>query len=360
MPKNDPQNLLGLVASIRVEHAAYTLGYEALRDALRSVGSSANPICLHIVGDTRTGKSTLLEDFIQQHGRKVTCEGSRQAVVYVKVPDKGTVKGLLERLLRALGDPHWHRGSETNQTHRVLTLLESVGCRMIILDEFQHLSDKGQKKQLRSTADWLKTMVDSKQWALVAAGLPESASVIQSNRQLRERFDAPIILPTFDWRQVDQRVQFRAVLKAFQSQLSSVQLPDLVSAPMALRMYLATAGRIGIVAKLLDRAVRNAVKSGSHDISCAALGKAFAEVVWYANRFPHEGGPFCSRLDEHCSAHLLDQVIAIASEDSYADHSGEVQVVSNESDRSVPSQSEAKRKAKRSVRQVRAALRGAA
>ncbi|OOW83415.1 hypothetical protein Xvtw_16480 [Xanthomonas campestris pv. vitiswoodrowii] len=360
MSTTEPYAFRGLVAAIRVVHAAYAVGYKALSSALASVGWAANPICLHIIGDTRTGKSTLLEDFIGQYERRSTRDGNRQVVVYAKVPDKGTVKGLLERLLRALGDPYWHRGSETNQTHRLLTLLEQVGCRMIILDEFQHLADKGQQKRLRSTADWLKMLVDSKKWALVAAGLPESASVIQSNRQLRERFDAPITLPMFDWRQADQRRQFRGILKNFQSQLAPFELPDLASKAMSLRMYLATAGRIGIVAKLLDRAVRNAAEQGSHHISCEALGKAFDEVVWYAQRFPYKEGPFGAALEDCPSDHLLDQVVTLANEDSYADHSGEVRVISDESERATLTGAEAKRKAKRSAGQVKAALRGAA
>lgn len=360
MAASDLSVYLGMVAEIRVDHAAYAHGLKELKAALRSVGRSANPICLHLIGDTRTGKSTMLEDFIQQHRRIVTPGGARQTVVYAKIPDKGTVKGLLERLLHALGDPYWYRGSETNQTHRLLTLLEQVGCRMIILDEFQHLADKGQKKRLRSTADWLKMLVDSKQWALVAAGLPESASVIQSNRQLRERFDAPIKLPMFDWREADGRRQFRAILKAFQAQLHPFELPDLASDAMAIRMYLATGGRIGIIAKLLDRAIRNAVDSGSIKIPVEDLQKAFHQVVWYAERFPLATGPFGADSEQCRNGVLLHQVVAIANEDSYADGSGDVLIARDAAPPEAPRAAQAKRASKKATRQVKDALRNAA
>lgn len=362
----DLTEYLGLVASIRIDHRCYEHAMEELGSAFRSVGKAANPLCLHIVGDTRTGKSTVIEDFILQHRLRQEPSGNRQTVVYAKIPDKGSVKGLLERLLQALGDPHWHRGSETNQTHRLLTLLRAVRCRMIILDEFQHLCDKGQDKILRRTADWLKMLVDSKEWALVAVGLLESASVIQSNRQLKERFDAAIKMPMFDWREDASRREFKAVLNGFQEQLEPFELPDLMSNGMALRMFLATAGRIGIAAKLLDRAVRNAIKRGSVKIRTEDLQIAFDQAVWYADKFPLSEGPFGASLEDCGENLVLQKVIEAANEDLYADKSGDVSVTGqdtagsspgrNKTDKSRVGRSESRRK----ERQIKDALRGAA
>ncbi|AWV06252.1 hypothetical protein C9I47_0529 [Lysobacter maris] len=229
---------------------------------------------------------------------------------------------------------------------------------MIILDEFQHLSDKGQRKRLRSTADWLKMLVDSKQWALVAAGLPESASVIWSNRQLRERFYAPIMLPMFDWRNAAERRQFRGILKAFQVQLHPFELPDLAGDAIAIRIYLATAGRVGNLAKLLERAVHNAIEEGVAKIRIEDLQTAFYQAVWYAARFPLAKGPFGEGDDEYRSEVLLSQVVAIANEDSYADNSGEVSVTCD-----MPVSTEVvqiTRERKRFARRAKEALRGTA
>jgi hypothetical protein len=225
---------------------------------------------------------------------------------------------------------------------------------MIILDEFQHLCDKGQALRLHRTADWVKVLADSKEWAVVAAGLPQSSAVIQSNSQLRERFDAPIQMTTFNWRDEGSRLQFKAILAAFQGQMVPFELPNLTDDGMALRMFLATAGRIGMVAKILDRGVRNAIERGSTKIGLHGLREAFNEAVWYADQFPTPEGPFGSMLGLEKVAPVLDKVMAIADGDSYADKSGDVAL-------SGPSlQSEPPREMKSSVRERRRRERVAA
>lgn len=324
MRKADLRQYMGLVGSIRIDHVCYDDALKKLKRAMDSVGSAACPICIHIIGATRTGKTTVIEDFLDQHRTTRVAEGIRQTVVYAKVPDKGTVKGLLENLLEALGDPHWHRGSESNMTHRLGKLLRGVGCRMIILDEFQHLCDKGQVRSLHRTADWVKVLADNKEWAVVAAGLSQSSSVIESNSQLRERFDAPLRMDTFDWRNATSRLQFKAILAAFQGQMAPFELPCLSDDGMALRMFLATAGRIGMVAKILDCGVRNAIEEGSTKIDLHGLKEAFNEAVWYSDQFPIQGGPFGALLGLEQAMPVLDRVMAIANGDTYADKSGHV------------------------------------
>src|SRR5690606_19134590 len=104
-----------------------------------------------------------------------------RSVVYAVAPAKATVKSLLESLLRGLGDPYWSRGSLGTMTQRLYTLLEAVQCRMIILDEFQHLCDKGQKQSLHMLADWLKVLIEERKYGLVAVGLPTAASVVHKH-----------------------------------------------------------------------------------------------------------------------------------------------------------------------------------
>jgi hypothetical protein len=354
------QQYNGLVDTIRIDHLCYVRALKSMGSALKSVGVSATPICLHIIGDTRTGKSTVIDDFVAQHAASRAAEGSRQTVVYGKVPPKGTVIGLLENLLRALGDPLWHKGTETNKTHRLETLLRAVGCRMIILDEFQHLCDKRQNVRLRQTSDWLKILVDGREWALVAVGLPESASVIQSNGQLRDRFDAPIRLAKFDWREKSSRTQFKAVLVAFQQQLAPFELPVLGEDDLAMRMFLATAGRIGILAKILDRAVRNAIERDSTKIRIDDLALAFREAVWYADQFPMPEGPFGAEFGAIVTDSTYETVMAIASQDSYADKSGHVAILMSQevSHSGEMPQPEAKAKRQRRRNQVGNALGG--
>ncbi len=322
--KNDLRQYADLVKSIRIDHLAYEQVLEALEESYDSVGHTANPVCVHIAGEYRTGKSCVIDDFLARHPVERYREGLRQSIVYTLVPHDATVKGLVQALLRAFGDPHWARGSTSNQTARLLDYLESTGCRMIILDEFQHLCDKGQKKQLYKAADWLKILIEKKPWALVAAGLPESASVINSNRQLQGRFDATLTMPLFDWHDASSRAQFRAIVHAFVTEMRPFELPDLGGDELALRVFLATSGRVGLFAKLMDRVVGRAIRDKTTKIRVQDLANAFQRAIWFAPRFPLPQGPFFGDLSHGQNA-IIEKVVALgAEEEAYKDGAGRV------------------------------------
>lgn len=324
--KNSLVTFKGLVASVRIDHLAYTDILQRLTEAYEDVATpgtqTAVPVCLHLVGETRTGKSCVVNDFLAQYLPIRSRDGLRRTVLYAAAPPKATVKAILEQFLKALGDPYWTRGTESNMTQRLLTLLEGVGCRMIILDEFQHLCDKGQKKLLALSADWLKTLINTNRWAFVAVGLPESASVINANCQLAGRFDPTMTMPLFDWRVDTSRKQFKGVLKAFCKELAPFELPDLGCDGTALRIYLASSGRLGLVAKLLERAVNNAIRAGTHQIRMEDLAIAFETAIWFAPRFPLAGGPFRADIALCGQESVVRSIAAIAAEERYEDNSG--------------------------------------
>ena len=142
-----------VVSQIRVEHFAYANILEELTQAYDAVGTTASPVCLLITGESRTGKSSVVRDLLETYLPTRVDDRIIRSVVYAVAPARATVKSLLESLLHGLGDPHWGRGSIGNMTQRLHTLLDAVQCKMIILDEFQHLCDKGQQKRLDHTTD---------------------------------------------------------------------------------------------------------------------------------------------------------------------------------------------------------------
>lgn len=316
-----------LVASIRIDHVSYTAILDRLIEAIDEVGFAPVPTCLHLIGETRTGKSSVVKDFLDRYRVSTKNAENQQSVVVATAPPKATVKSLLEQLLKGLGDPHWSRGTESNMADRLHTMLRSVSCRMIVIDEFQHLCDKGQQKRLALTSDFLKALVEENAWGLVAVGLPSSASVINANAQLAGRFDATLKMPLFDWRDPALKKQFKAILISFGKQLAPFELPDFKNDENALRMYLATSGRLGLVAKLIDRAVQNAIRKSTYKIRHEDLEVAFQGAIWYAQRFPIADGPFGADLALYPSMEVIGQVLDIATEDLYEDNSGTVTVI---------------------------------
>lgn len=283
-----------------------------LHSCLDETGTTATPACVPIVGPSRTGKSFTTRDFEAKYPAVRVGEGLKKEVIYVQAPPSGTERGLMEAVLRALGDPRWMKGSRANLLDRLHTYLDGVGCKMIILDEFQHLVDKGQKLRLQNATDWLKALVERNTFSLVTVGLPSSIKIIHSNDQLRGRFDATIEMPAYNWLDENSRRNFRGTLAAFQENMAPFQTPDLASGDTALRFFIACGGRIGILARIFDRAVKDAIADSRREIRLADFDKAYQTAVWMSAYLKLPKGPFFAQLNDQSAQDVSQQFDALA------------------------------------------------
>lgn len=269
-----------LIDNTLVPHSAFTFASDELEQCFQDAEGAVEPICLPIVGESRTGKSRVLETVALNHEPYRTSEGMQIPIFCVKTPSNPTVKGLAELMLIKLGDPKFDKGTEQAKTNRLQTLIKECGTRMIVIDEFQHFVDKGSSKIAYHVADWLKILADESCLAIVVAGLPNCIDVLRANEQLAGRFMAKVVMPRFVWSNDDHREEFKAILAAFHEQMTlHFDLPDLSSDEMAFRFVVATGGLIGLLTKVLKRAVSNAVKQKSHTITLEDFAAALARSI---------------------------------------------------------------------------------
>lgn len=270
-----------IVENTLVPHSAFDRAARRLEQCFAYTDGASEPICVAIVGESRTGKSRALEECYTSHLLERKPEGLYVPILRVKTPSKPTVKSLAELMLRALNDPRFDAGTENAKTIRLRTLMRNTGVRMVMIDEFQHFYDKGSHKVMHHVADWLKILVDDCKVALVVAGLPSCRAVLDQNEQLSGRFLSPIFMPRFDWKIDEHREEFIGILGAFQESLGEYfDLPALDSAEMAFRCYCGTGGLMGYLTKFLRQAVWNALDAGQKSISLADLANAHDAAVW--------------------------------------------------------------------------------
>lgn len=192
--------------------------------------------------------------------------------------------------------------------------MKGAQTRMLMIDEFQHFYDKGTKAIIHQVTDWLKILVDDRRCALVVAGLPSAKTVIDQNEQLAGRFQAPVHLSRFHWRNEDDHEEFVGILHEFDAELrEKFQIPTFYNDGMAFRFWVATGGLIGYLTKLLRKAVCNAVDANLGEITLEHLCIAHRESMWDEPGADRVLSPFDRNFKPEFSTDVEQQVLRIGT-----------------------------------------------
>ncbi len=307
-------DLRNIVDNTLVPHQAFEEATRRIEQCFAYSDNASEPICIALVGESRTGKSRVLEECDDRHPMVRNADGITTPILRVKTPSKPTVKSLAELMLRAMNDPRFDKGTENAKTVRLQTLMKNCGTRMVMIDEFQHFVDKGSQKVMHHVADWLKILVDDSRVALVVAGLPTCQAVLDQNEQLAGRFLSPLFMPRFDWHQEKQREEFEAILGAFYESLSDhFDLPVLDGPEMAFRCYCGTGGLMGYLSKFLRKVIWNAIDCNQKCIRLADLARAHQESVWDKASLPAIPNPFAEEFAIQPTDDLIARIMRIGT-----------------------------------------------
>ncbi|MBK7532295.1 TniB family NTP-binding protein [Piscinibacter sp.] len=305
-------NIRRVVENTLVPHSAFNTAKARLKQCLANSKDSPEPIGLALLGESRTGKSRVLEEAQMEMTSTRDRKGAVVPILRVSVPSSPTVVGLSEEMLKELGDPKWEKGTRSRKSLRLHDLMRDCGVQMLMLDEFQHFVDKQSHLVYHDVTDWLKVLADKTRVALVVAGLKSCEAVLLQNEQLSGRFQTPVFMPRFNWAIPDHRAEFCGILGAFTESLSEeFDLPALDSDEMAFRMWCATGGLMGYVTKLLRTAVWDALDSKNRSLTLDKLQAAYVASVWTATEVPVVAQPFSAGFSVIPSPDLISRVLTI-------------------------------------------------
>ena len=114
----------------------------------------------------------------------------------------------------------------------------------------------------------------------MVSGLHAAEIVIQGNKQLRRRFSSSHILALVDDKEKPDLTVFRSVLKAVDDLLPLHEPSMLDEQELAWCFYYATDALIGVLIKLLSRAVRIAHRQEASMLTREILAEAFRKEIW--------------------------------------------------------------------------------
>lgn len=260
----------------------FVVAKEAIEANLKLYRETGIAKHMMVLGESGTGKSSLCKWLASQHPKIRLLERDKIDLLLTSVPSSATITSVIDAMLRALGDPWHRRGTVSSKTARLITLCQKCGVELLVLDEAQHLHDRGASATHYLVGDWLKSFIDELGVPTALVGLPRLENLFVINDQLRRRFSRRVRLSLG---QSDTQPIETECLQLFLSLVSLIGMPisghPFSAQEMGERLYHSSDGRVGYIKLLLQAALCHAIENDIEVIDAAVLEHAFIEAIWW-------------------------------------------------------------------------------
>ena len=246
-----------------------------------------------VLGETGVGKSRVLEHILGKHPAVKHETYTEVPVLYVKVPANCTVNLLCGAMLQSLGSPFWSQGDIGDRQHALITLMQRCKVRLVILDEINHLIERGKHKTHYALGDWVKQIGKLGGASFLLSGTPRAILLLQTNEQLGDRFSEVITLRPLSAE--DGGAELRGALRAFKKMMTSIDTFDFDDVQHVKTFGYATGGRLRAIRRLLIRAAEIACREEAPKLSWETMSQAFTEVIFPG--CPAERNPFSTKFN---------------------------------------------------------------
>ena len=266
-----------------LEFPAFRAAFDQMTANLQLYRTTGVAQHLLILGESGTGKTTLSRLFAARYPRHVQPDRDIVPVLWVAVPPAATIVGTAEAILAQLGDLAPTTGTISKKTTRAVRLFQGCSVEMLLLDEAQHINDRGRARTQYFVGDWLKSFIDAVGIPVCMLGLPRSESLLQVNDQLRRRFTHRLSLAVH----VEGRDSSNEQCLRLFSTLADMLQTKFRAHPygwqeLGQRLHFATDSRISYVKQLLVGAFHILSAEDLDAITVDVLERAFASSIWSA------------------------------------------------------------------------------
>lgn len=250
---------------------------------------SREPRSMLLLGESGAGKSTTIDQYLTRFPARNTDERLVIPVFKSAIPSKVTCKSVAQSLLTEMGAPRPESGNQVSLTTRLARLLVECETELIILDEFQHLLQRGAEKTLDEVSDWIKTLINKTQIPILLVGTPNSESILRTNTQLDRRFCVVEELKCFSW--LDDSKEYRLFLKHVDKALPFDTPANLADPDRAIRIFAASEGKPAFTMMLIREASKTAIKRGLSALTDELLSEAFNKYLLRKTRLKRNPWP---------------------------------------------------------------------
>jgi len=245
----------------RVPHGNFKEAFDRGKELFELIDYGMPGSGIMLYGKSGVGKSALTKALVE-FGVKHYGEDS---VMRTQLTTGATIKGLLASILMGFGDPLSHIGSAQDLTVRLKSTINTRKCKLIIIDEFQHLIPGGNPSRalIDNILNALK-ILDETDVSFFLSGMEEILNLWTADEQIRSRFQTTYVLDALVY--PEDKKTWKGIIHKFKESIEehgmTINCPDFED-----RCYAATKGVMRPLVLILTTAVTIAYKSGNKIIN---------------------------------------------------------------------------------------------
>ncbi|WP_025660154.1 ATP-binding protein [Rhizobium sp. IBUN] len=306
--------------AMRINHPRANLVYETfdtMREGKRLTTGRNEMVAGTYFANSGYGKSTIIRMYLERQvvdecyerglftkdtTRERVLERQR-LVLHVSLPSNTKMKGLMQKLLGALGDPRPDAGPNIEaQIHRAEKLMRQHKVELLIIDEVDHLRvppprTTTKRDEATSVHNHLKNLLIAG-YPIMFVGIPEAHDKLFAEDQMLERDLYPISPVALDYANKDDfqlLMDFAADLGISLKEKGIMrEWSDFLSGDTLQCFFLAGRGLLGSMVRLLWKAAEIAFEDGAMRVERTHLERAtdtFAIRKKYIDYNPFREGP---------------------------------------------------------------------
>ncbi len=276
--------------------AAYTILYPDFCEAMRLITKCfdttrhrKDPASAMLIGSTGVGKTRLCRMIEKQLGyarkvRDVRCEHIVKPCLYVELPESATIKSLSMVLARELGaNPNDHQSVTTLET-LIIERLDIMQVKLVILDDFHHIAEKGQSKTKYSLCSWISILLNKSGVPFLLSGTSAGETIVNMIQELSDRFPYRAKLKILPITEETSSSSFIGILSGLQKEL--IRLGDLqkfihlTDPNHYIAVYLPTQGNFRKLSNLLHDGFRISLLRGDHTLTLNDFAEAADDLAF--------------------------------------------------------------------------------
>lgn len=283
------------------EHSKYKSPFDQLVAEIEMVLDECPPFVFPLLGDSRTGKTTLLKDVEAHFADRLSSSGHPQ-VIRIPMASAASNESLAVRIIKKLLDDIDIdvKGKTYQILDRAREALKNAGVLVLLLEEINHQVEKhstarAQTKENRMVADWFKELIDMAGVSIVISGLTHVKRLYIDNNQLENRGLRGVTLSAYSWAKPVERAEFNLVVTACINHFKDNSWKvDAESDLIARVAYFGSGGYVGRAVDFLARI--DTAGKGRKVLNEAALRAAFDSK--FTVDWPQDPGDFRPFLDD--------------------------------------------------------------